>query len=250
MRNTPLKTILSVLTAAGLLTGSAHATTVWNVNIGSQIDESDNYIGAAAENTANSTWNSTTPTNFAGQTLADSTGSSAAGVTLAITSNTTSDNGYSNTALTTGDEIFIGWTKSSDNSTPFNVIFGNLNPSATYDLVIYSDWFWDNGSSGLPVTQDIGTGLAGTIFVNRDANNDAKGLVGPLLEDTDPANVDVGKTNWYRISGLSADGNGDLGFDVGGVNGPLSGMQLIEVPEPSSLALLGLGSLLVARRRR
>ena len=219
-------------------TPASVANTVWNVNIGDNIDETDNYVGAAPENTANSTWNSVTPDVFTGLTLADSTGSTGAGVTLALVpGDGAGTNGYSNTSLTTGDEIFVGWTKSSNNSTPFNLVIDNLNPAATYDLVIYSDWFWDNGNSGLPVTQTAGTGLADTFFINRDANNDAKGLVGPLLEDTDPADLDVGKTNYHRFIGLAPDGSGTLSFSMGGINGPLSGLQLIAAPQETSLQI-------------
>ncbi len=245
--------LAAVAASALALTGlSANAATVWNVNIGNQIDETDNYVGAAFENTANSTWNSvttgTTPATPFATTLADSTGDNSAGVTLGISA--TVDVTYITWAgLPAGDEIFEYAFKSSDNSTPYSVALGGLSPTATYDLVIYSDWSW-KANNNLPVTQTAGAGMTETIYVNRD-NFIASG-VGPLLQDTDPTNTTVGTgTNFYRISGLTPDGSGDLGFDMGGTDSPLNGFQLVDtIPEPSSAALLGLGGLALLRRRR
>jgi len=71
-----------------------------------------------------------------------------------------------------------------------------LNSSSTYDLVIYSDFYWSNGDS-LPVTQTIGTGLTGTIYVNREMGR-AHGYASPLAVDPFPTDV-AGPWNWYRI---------------------------------------------------
>ncbi|MCH7228954.1 hypothetical protein [Haloferula sp. A504] len=209
---------------------------VWNVNIGDSIDESDDFVGAAPENIGNSSWNSVTQANYTDLPLADSTGSTAWGVTMDLIGAIT----YGNFApLTgTGDEIFDVWVKSPDNATPYSLVLGNLDPVATYDLVVYSEWFWKNGQA-LPVAQTAGTGLGGTIYVNRDVSGVlTNGNVGPLLEDTDPADVDIGATNWFRIKGLTPDANGDLAFSMGGANSPFSGFQLIRMPAPSSVVLV------------
>ena len=193
-------------------------TKVWNVNIGNNIDQSDNFIGAAPENTLNSAWNSVM-TNVTAMTLADSTGSGSAGVTLDLTSG--NYGGYA--PLTSGPKIFSQWCASS---TPTTMVIGNLIPGSSYDLIIYSDWYWKDGDSGYPVTQTAGTGLTGTIYVNR-ALSGTDGVVPGLAEDTNSANV-VGDTNWYRIKGLTPDASGNLAFTMGGVNGPLSGFQLVK----------------------
>jgi hypothetical protein len=104
-----------------------------------------------------------------------------------------------------------------------------LSMSKTYDIVIYSDWYWKDGDSGYPVTQTLGTGLVGTIYVNRLLGG-PNGIVPPLTEDTNPLNDSTaGNTgNWYRIKGLTPDANGQLGFRLGdGANGPFSGFQLV-----------------------
>lgn len=83
---TPWGAAALAVTALTLANPSAHAATVWNVNIGDEITTSDNFIGAAPENTTpNSFWNSVTtgaPTN---QALSDSTGATTtATLTLAV----------------------------------------------------------------------------------------------------------------------------------------------------------------------
>ncbi|MCX6873755.1 MAG: hypothetical protein NTW21_08100 [Verrucomicrobia bacterium] len=204
--------------AAFVLTNpSAHAQTVWNVNFGGSITTSDNYVGAAPENTPNSTWNAVTSSQT-GMALVDSTGSSAAGVTL--DQNIGGTGGWS---LTSGDKIFVNYIGGG----LVNMTIKGLNPTGVYDIVIYSDWYWTGGDSGYPVTQTVGTGLTGTIYVNHD-NTHANGAVPPLAQDTNPANVN-GATNWYRITGLTPDASGHLGFGLGGgVNAPCNGFQLIE----------------------
>lgn len=212
-----------------LLCGVSRADTVWNVNVGSasnQITTGDNYTGAATENTANSTWNHVSSTATA--TLADSTGNNSAGITFTIVPAATSTLNFGVQALTTGDKIFRTWIKDNGNDDLFTITFGNLNPASTYSLVVYSDWFWANGNGALPVTQTSGTGLIGTYFINRDIASGINGVVGPLLADTNPANVASGETNHARFNGLIPGPGNTLSFSMGGVNGPVNGFQLVE----------------------
>ena len=113
-----MKPALAPATLAACLAAAIQpsaAQTVWNVNVGNtvntthQITTTDNYVGAATENTANSVWN-----GIAGSTtttLADSTGSTSAGVTFTVTPASGSAVNFSNTATTVGDEIFLSWIK-------------------------------------------------------------------------------------------------------------------------------------------
>jgi hypothetical protein len=219
---------------------SARAQTVWNVNVGAgtgsgtnQITTVNNYTGAAPENTANSTWNAV---STAGQvTLADSTGNNGAGVTLAIIAGSGSVVQFGNQNLTSGDKIFNTWIKDGTgpspdivNDDPFTVTFGNLNPSATYDLVVYADWWW--GPEGNPVQQTAGSGLTGTFHINsQQGGTHVDGVVPALMEDTNPANVATNPTNYARFRGLTPNAVGNLSFTMGGVNAPINGFQLIQL---------------------
>jgi hypothetical protein len=215
-------------------------TTVWNVNIGWEVTTSDNYVGAAPENTQNSTWNSINSITVPAL-LADSTGSTNAGVIFEVTAPTLPTIG--NNMTSTGDEIFRTWMKASGNTVDFTCTFSNLTVGATYDLVIYADWYWQGGA--IAITQAAGTGLAGSFVLNygSPAQND----VGPLKEDTNPANVSTNNCNFARFRGLLPDSSGNLAFLVDGGNWPVSGFQLVKVdladstpptPDPMTFAIL------------
>ena len=218
----------AALAALALANTPAHAT-VWNVNIGIEINTSDNFAGAATENTPNSFWNSVTigtPTN---QTLSDSTGATTtATLTLAVPVRvpplTINPAGY---APVTGIELFSTWLKSSDNTTPYTMTIGGLSASKTYDLIIYSDWYW-KGDEHFPVTQTVGSGLTGTVYLDQISTG-TDGAVPALVQDTNLALDGATEGNWIRINGLTPDVNGTLGFSMGGRNSAFSGFQLVQV---------------------
>lgn len=242
----------------------AHCATVWNVNLGDtavsgtrQITTSDNYVGAASENTANSTWNAISVANNVVTTtgavsLVTSAGSTST-VTLSISGGANNLNSGSNT-LTTGDEIFYTWFKVNGNTGPMTVTFAGLPTPAvgeSYALVIYSDWFFPTGGN-MPITQTVGTGLTGTFNFNR-SNDPGNGLVGPLLEDTNPANVAATAStqfNFVRLDDLTPSVGNELAFSMTPGNSAVNGFQLILVPEPSSALLGGIGLIVLLRRRR
>lgn len=244
--NTPWAAAALAVTALPLAIPSAHAATVWNVNIGTQITTSDNFIGAAPENTVSSTWNSVTTPAPVNQALVDSTGAASA-ATLTLGGGADQMGTYTYAAFTaiTGPEIFETWLKHNGNSLPVAVTFGGLNTGDTYDLIVYSSWVFDNGTA-VPISQTVGTGMAGTAYVNNLLS-----IGTGLVEDTDSANNSSIRGNWIRINGLTPDGSGNLGFDMNGQNAALSGFQLVQqVPEPSAALLGGLGLLALLRRRR
>jgi hypothetical protein len=215
------------LAALALTDMPAHAApTVWNVNIGTEITTSDNYVGAAPENTANSTWNSFVAADLPNpKSLLDSTGASSA-VTFRVTGSPSMPT-VSGQAIIQGDKIFITWLKGLSNTSDFTCTFANLTPGDTYDLVVYADWYW--GGAAIAITQTAGTGLAAPFVLNfgSAATND----VGPLLEDTNPANVSstTNKWNYTRLRTLTPDSSGNLAFLIDGGNWPVSGFQLVKL---------------------
>jgi hypothetical protein len=209
-----------------LTSTSAHAGAVWNVNIGNEITPSDNFIGAAPENTANSFWNSVLTATPSNQALSDSTGAaSTVALTLTPPGGFTMD--YGGFAPVTGPEIFSTWMKTSGNSTPFTMTIGGLSSSKTYDLIVYSDWFW-KGNGTFPVTQTVGSGLTGTVVLDQISSG-TNGVVPGLVEDTDPLPNSSIEGNWFRIPALTPDASGNLAFSMGGTNAAFNGMQLIEI---------------------
>jgi hypothetical protein len=213
----------AAVAALTLAIPSAHAApTVWNVNIGNQVTTSDNFAGAAVENTMpNSFWNSvtTTPTGFA---LKDST---EATTTATLTMSAGAGLGFGNQTLNSGPEIFNSWTNGNSNSV-FTMTLEGLDSSGTYDLIVYSDWWWNNGDN-FPVTQTVGTGLTGTVYLNH-IKSGTNGTVPGLVQDIGLVANDGSQGNWIRITGLTPDASGILAFNMGGQNAALNGFQLIK----------------------
>lgn len=114
-----------------------------------------------------------------------------------------------------------------------------LTPNGEYNIsfIMYDD---DEPNETLvqTVTNTTGGGSVGLGNVSWDVNTQ-------LTSDTDQRLV---------ASSLFADGTGKLTFDItavgNGGNALLNGVIVEAVPEPTSLALLGLGGLCVLRRRR
>ena len=245
--NTPW--VAAALAVTALAIPSARSATVWNVNIGNQITPSDNFAGAAPENTVpNSFWNSVlsaTPTN---QALLNSAGvATTTKLTLAPPAGKTMN--YQTSAVT-GLELFSTFMKTADNATPFTMMIGGLSsgPGVTYDLIVYSDWVW-KGNDYFPVTQTDGSGLTGTVYLDQISTG-PNGAVPALVEDTNLLQNGATEGNRIRITGLTPDGSGNLGFSMGGRNSAFNGFQLVQVPEPSAALLGGLGMLALLRRRR
>jgi len=223
--------------AMGMMT--ANAQTVWNVNFGTdsstkgilpgqakEITTGDNFVGAATENTANSTWTPVVGVVTA-LALADSTGSTAAGVTLTVPSG---GGGFDGQTQTTGAEIWSSYLGGAGlNRT---ITLGGLIDSATYDLVVYAGWRHTDVNTRWE--QTVGSGLSGYVYVNGQDTD----INGALTQDTDPTDNTGAPGNWYRITGLTPAGN-QLAFNVVGGNDALSGFQLIAMSADPAVALAG-----------
>jgi hypothetical protein len=217
-------------------------TKVWNVNFHNPITTTENFWGAAPENTANSTWNRIGGTDnslpVSARLLADSTGSTSAGVNIDLSAASFGGAARTNTGNQTipgGLKIFNGFI-GGDLATS-NLTINGLNPAKTYDMILYSYWWWiAGGDSGLPVSQTLGTGLNGRIFVNRTNTGIDGTPATTLVQDTEPANM-PGNHNYYRITGLAPDAAGRLAFQIGAYgtggaersNTAFNGIQLIEI---------------------
>ena len=119
-----------------------------------------------------------------------------------------------------------------------------LSITNTYDIVFYSDWWWRNGDA-FPMTQTIGTGSSGTIYLNRITSPSVNGVLPPLTQDTNPADVASGTGNtgnWYRINGMLPNVAGQIGFRLGdGGNCPFNGIQLVATARAPRADILAFG---------
>ena len=148
-------------------------------------------------------------------------GSSGAGADVATFPAAVS--GFETTALE--DTIFANGSSAS-----MTVTLTGLDVSKTYDLLFYGSR--DNGQNVNAQTWSLTQGTGGANVVHQSENNQT------VVVDWD---------------GLSTNGSGVIAFTISGSNNgalALNFGQIIEVPEPSTTALLGLGGLALILRRR
>lgn len=129
---------------------------------------------------------------------------------------------------------------------------GSAFTSAGYNLIIYADSDKDPQSGNRRSVFTVTPGGGSAIDVFTEDDNAATGgaqFSGTYIQ-SDGVDDGADYSNYVVISGLTAS---SLTIDLASPDGgraAISGFQIVAVPEPGSLALLGLGGLMVVRRRR
>lgn len=225
-----MKTTTTVIAIIGALAIAipSQAQTI-NLDIGGA---GQNYTGTALAPDLGTFWNNLAPTGSGTNaiSLSDSFGNALAGVSLTIDASGNSMHYFNTTANT---------TPNPDNLMRDYTFFRTYNLSISgLAAGSYNFWYYGHGDQA---------NQAGTINFT-GLNTGVSGSTGNSLLGRDLYNGGEG-VSYKSFTGLTVDGTGTLTFSV--VN-YLNGFQLTAVPEPSALALAGLGLGLAgfARRRK
>lgn len=143
--------------------------------------------------------------------------------------NTDADNGVGNAQLQRG---YLDDNQGAPD--PIQIIISSI-PYTEYDLVVYfsTDTAGDNYGT-ITATDSVGA--------NTGATSGTKERWG--------VNPNLDSTNSLRITGLTGDVTIDAPIRTLGVRHSISGLQIIQVPEPSGTSLVALSALLLLGRRK
>lgn len=220
------------------------ATTIAALGIGYHSDAAIVYVDAAEGATGN--------TFATGGSLADTTwqDGSSGGSTL--------DKWSRRTVFGNGGEIFEADARSTSDTIP------ELTTQVSVSNGLYDAWvfFWDaSGSAGWSIAAGLTSGSLTTYSFDGDGitTNPPVSAASTLDFDVDPIFTESDRTMYGVYLGQTTVSDGTLEIFIDGIgNSQTSGLRRTwydgvgyeVVPEPSSLALLCLGGLLIARRRR
>ena len=141
----------------------------------------------------------------------------------------------------TGDGILVNsWISENGADAAPSTITVTEIPYDLYDLYIYVGHDRDDEDTGFSET-----GGAFTNFITLEDVNDTSVAADPFVFNEITTSGGMG--NYFVSSGLSQDSL-NIEFAVeNGERAPVSGFQIVQVPEPSSLVLLSVAVLLVGR---
>lgn len=162
--------------------------------------------------------------------------------------------------ITNGDDRL--WKGYLDTATEMTISVTDV-PYAIYDVIVYFDG--ENAGDWRVASYAIGAVSAG----GEDSENTSWGFgqnVDKVYQLPDPSGNANGNKTWPQPTSNNGEGNYviltgitgssfDLIASAGGSasaakRAPINGFQIVQVPEPSAAALLGLGSLALFLRRR
>lgn len=182
-------------------------------------------------------WNASTAISSSINGAVDSSGAST-GVNVSWTSDESWSDGPA--GPTTDSKLVSGWLSMNTTSTVGTVNLSGIS-YATYDLYLYSA----HDRVNLNTTFGESNGAFSDVSIT-EIEDDTTRAANPFIY----VNGTNGSGNYVLIQGLTANAL-DLTFRNDADNrAGFAGIQVVEVPEPSSSALLGLGSLALIMRRK
>jgi hypothetical protein len=168
-------------------------------------------------------------------------------------------------SLSGNHKMMLGYIDTNDTSITTVMVSGlpASFTSAGYNVIVYYDG--DNGTqervgryeiNGVSMWgRDMGN-FGGTFVQGQTTTDPAPGMTGTGLDNLAAAVAAVPAGNYMVFSGLTTPSftlNVQASASAGGTNrAALNGLQIVAIPEPSSVALLSLGALgcaILARRR-